>query len=270
MRPNIPPLDPPTLRTQPSWTNRAGRVDRSACSVLRCATLWRDAEYGPADRVARGLEAQGRITLNAERLDFLVRTRTARTLRGDRRTQKSNALKQRRSPRAELRLPDGWTQTLIIERWRLHERLAQHFFACPRCGERALMLFLPRCTAEEVRDARFAAAYLHLYQDELIRRSRFDIRDSLLSRYAPLFPPRPLLCRKCLGVRYGDVPAERAAVKAKQAQLDRVPLTDDQRRALRELDRYRLVFARHRREHRAIERMMKNVRSPEPPGRTGG
>ncbi len=272
---HTPPLELPTLDQKPSWTNRAGRVDRSACFVLRCSTLWRDAEYQPAARVVRGLETRGRITLIADHLAHLVRTRQPRTLRGDRRTQKSNALTQARLPRPPLHLPDDWSQTFTIERWRLHANLAQHFFACPRCGERALMLFLPQCTEAEQRDAHFAAAYLRLYQNDLIRHSQFEIRDSLLRRYAPLLPPRPLLCRKCLGVRYGDVPAQRAASKAQQAQLDRVLLTDDQRRALRVQDHCRVMLQRRVRQYAQLKRLIKaalpdGVTISNPPGGTGG
>ncbi len=36
-----------TLHTKPSWHNRAGRIDRSACIELRAAELWRHAAFPP-------------------------------------------------------------------------------------------------------------------------------------------------------------------------------------------------------------------------------
>jgi len=70
---------------------------------------------------------------------------------------------------------EPWTQTLTLERWRLHERLAQHFLICGPpadgeaqtpggggCGEKYVKLFLPLCTEAEARDAMLAFQWLLL------------------------------------------------------------------------------------------------------------
>lgn len=105
-----------------------------------------------------------------------------------------------------LGLPTDWSQPLTIQRWRLHEKLAQHFFACPKCKQRALKLFLPLCTEQELHDALTAQLWLDANHKRIATSSTLRPQASqLLARYAPIFPPRRLVCRKCLGLRYGEV-----------------------------------------------------------------
>ncbi len=105
-----------------------------------------------------------------------------------------------------LGLPTNWSQTLTIQRWRLHAHLAQHFFACPRCTKRSLKLFLPMCTQQELRDAITAQLWLDSNQKRIARSSTLRPQASqLIARYSPLFPPRRLQCRTCLALRYGEV-----------------------------------------------------------------
>lgn len=55
--------------------------------------------------------------------------------------------------------------------------------------------------------------WLQTWQDHpLLRRpvlnisdQQSDISNVLIARYAPLWPPRTLACRRCLGLRYGEV-----------------------------------------------------------------
>ena len=106
----------------------------------------------------------------------------------------------------KLGLPTTWTQDLLIQRWRMHANLNQHFFACPRCQQRALKLFLPLCTEQELRDALTANLWLNQNQQRIARSPTLRPQASqLIARYAPLFEPRSLQCRKCLALRYGEV-----------------------------------------------------------------
>ena len=118
-----------TLRTQPSWHNRAGRVDRSACFVVTASKLWRlipddDWRYlrskppgndrgadsvsaltsasdatrgtaaGQARRLTRGrADRVGMISLAAHDLWIMHRLECPHPLRGDYRTSKSNAMR---------------------------------------------------------------------------------------------------------------------------------------------------------------------------------
>ena len=271
-------FDPPLLRTrqvQPSWVNRAGQIDRSACVELRASDVWRFAEFAtvahPCHHGARNpdlvhgyREAASEINVSARFLARVQRNRRPRHLQGDLRTTKSNAMRQscRRSaissqqePRKHIRihLPtpainpnkgapqtkflglwEHWSQTIRIERWRLHDRLAQHFLICPNspsllspsplgrgvrgegsstsCLHKVRKLFMPMCTKEEALDADLAEAWIKRL-DARCRISRAPLpaslmahRSSLLDRYSLLFTTgRRLECRKCLGLRYGEV-----------------------------------------------------------------
>ncbi len=253
-------FEPPPLRArhaQPSWVNRAGRIDRSACVELRASDVWRFAEFAtiahPCHHGARnpGLvhgyrEAASEINVSARFLARIQHNRRPRHLQGDLRTTKSNAMRQSVLPplplgegggeglqRKHIRthnpepalnpnkgapqtkmlgLWEGWSQTIRIERWRLHDRLAQHFLICPACDQKFRKLFLPMCTKDEARDADLAESWI----DQLEARCRFTRtplppslmaqRASLFDRYGLLFrDERQLLCRNCLGLRYGEV-----------------------------------------------------------------
>jgi hypothetical protein len=94
---------PPLLESfdrPPTWLNRAGRVDRSACFTLRVATYWRtlpdDAwrDQRTNDHLRRRRpERVGTIELCAHDLWVLHRFENPRPLEGDRRTTKSNAMR---------------------------------------------------------------------------------------------------------------------------------------------------------------------------------
>ncbi len=236
------PRDIPRLQTftqLASWQNRAGRIDRSACVELKASDLWRSIppEAPPPEgwqkttRKRQGKShrlAQTQVIVSAYDLQALHDNKPPFTLQGDQRTTKSNALRNQPSPpkptfsergpssggnpnRGQSRtkllgLPTTWSQTLTLQRWQMHARLQQHFFACPRCNDRALKLFLPLCTEQELHDALTAKLWLDSNQKRIATSSTLRPEaSSLLSRYAVLFPPRSLLCRKCLGLRYGEV-----------------------------------------------------------------
>ena len=219
--------DTPTLQTmahRPSWLNRAARVDRSTCVELKASDLWRlvpDGDWRPRTCRAQSgahLIADTQASVTAYQLADLHDARNPFALKGDRRTKKSNAMQSPRrisgganpnkgqSRTKMLGLPTDWSQILTIQRWRLHPQLAQHFFACPNCKRRALKLFLPLCTQPELRDALTARLWLDANEKRIATSSTLRPQAStLIARYGPLFPPRRLLCRKCLGLRYGDV-----------------------------------------------------------------
>lgn len=76
---------------------------------------------------------------------------------------------------------------------------------------RCMMLMMPLATVGEVRDARFAQAWLARRRPGSPG-TEFECR--LIERYGVLFGPRTFRCRHCLGVRYGslnvkDMPAWR-------------------------------------------------------------
>lgn len=251
-------FDPPPLRTrhaQPSWVNRSGSIDRSACVELRASDVWPFAAFAtiahPCHHGARnpGLvhgyrEAASEINVSARFLARRQANRRPRHLQGDLRTTKSNAMRssyqrsaisfqqeRRRHRRIHnpgpapnpnkgapqtkfLGLWEHWSQTIRIERWRLHDRLAQHFLICPGCDRKFRKLFMPMCTQEEARDADLAEAWINQL-DARCKITRAPLpasltahRASLLDRYGLLFTTgRRLVCRNCLGLRYGEVRA---------------------------------------------------------------
>ena len=249
-------VDPPPLRTrhaQPSWVNRAGCIDRSACVELRASDVWPFAVFAtiahPCHHGARnrGLvhgyrEAASEINVSARFLARIQRNRRPRHLQGDLRTTKSNAMRRshqrsaissqqesrrhrrdhnpgpalnpnKGAPQTKfLGLWEHWSQTIRIERWRLHDRLAQHFLICPGCDQKFRKLFMPMCITEEAHDADLAEAWINQL-DARCRITRAPLpsslmaqRTSLRDRYGLLFTTgRRLVCRKCLGLRYGQV-----------------------------------------------------------------
>ncbi len=235
-------LTPPNLATlddPPSWLNRAKRTDRSACVELRASDVWPITTLKTA-RNYSGREAAGTFTLTAPFLAQLHDRRPPRSLAGDWRTAKSNALKHapaqplrhpaqgsplkhpgpdrsltpnpnRGSSRSkQLALPadpDHWHQPIRVERWRLHPRLAQHFIICPSCKNKFVKLFLVLCTPAELRDALTAQAWLdtHTPSSRPPRSPALrQVVQQLTQRYLPLFQPRQLRCRHCLHLRYGE------------------------------------------------------------------
>ena len=235
--------DPPLLRTvnaQPSWMNRSGRIDRSGCAELRASEVWRFANFTtiahPHRHGARnpGLvhgyrEAASGINVSARFLARRQHNRRPQHLQGDLRTTKSNAMKgpnatslrpaapafnpNKGAPQTKmLGLWEDWSQPIRIERWRLHDRLAQHFLICPGCDQKFRKLFMPMCTKEEARDADLAEAWINQL-DARYRITRAPLppslmaqRASLLDRYSLLFTTgRRLVCLNCLGLRYGQV-----------------------------------------------------------------
>ena len=211
-----------TLAAKPSWLNRAGQVDRSACLELRAANLWPHATFRtyrgsrrPGSRHPKSLtqrEAVATYKVTANLLFILHSQISPRTLAGDWRTHKSNAMKMsrtsggtsmdhrvavaKRSAATEshapgldfglpanpnkgaartkmLGLPTDWTQDVRLERWRLHDRLAQHFLICPNCMQRCLKLFLPLCTEAELRDALTAQLWLRTHLPAVLPGAHF-------------------------------------------------------------------------------------------------
>jgi hypothetical protein len=217
-------LELATGAQRPTWLNRAGRVDRSACIELKASDLWRNVPdedwqiYKPRSHARPHMTAQAQAGITAHRLADLHDAKNPFTLNGDLRTPKSNVMRGSRNPSGGanpnkgqsrtkmLGLPTDWSQELTLQRWHLHAQLTQHFFACPDCHQRALKLFLPLCTKEELRDALTAQLWLDSNEKRIASSTSLRPQAShLIARYGPLFAPRRLLCRKCLGIRYGDV-----------------------------------------------------------------
>lgn len=274
-----------TLHRTPSWVNNRGRVDRSACIELRAGDLWRDIRFrdlrihtfeGSRRKHARvQLYAQGAITLGARHIKAIADNRFPQQIAGDFRSFKANAMKPRRDERIRLPnvnrtsgenvnrgmcrskllgLTDAWIHTIRLERWRLHEKLVQHFLICPTthrcpgrddrtqhpehapwyrhgdepdppkdstypresykappgCCGKSVKLFMPLATEQEVLDADAARRWLAQTDTLILTRGLTvplrlrHMRQALIARYEPLFDRR-FVCRKCLGLRYGEV-----------------------------------------------------------------
>lgn len=113
-----------TLGEQPSWQNRAGRIDRSACAEIRASNLWKHITTGEplrprsgrrrdvarSDLTIRGhrnseIDRVGDDAARRKRFAFHLTARylsqlqdrfTPRQLQGDDRTTKSNAMRHKR------------------------------------------------------------------------------------------------------------------------------------------------------------------------------
>ena len=70
---------------------------------------------------------------------------------------------------------------------------------------------MPLCTKAEVLDAELAEGWIRMTDAryKAIRKPLppevIEMRHKLIQRYGLLFRGRRLVCRKCLGVRYGEV-----------------------------------------------------------------
>lgn len=181
-----------SLHTRPTWHNRAGRIDRSACFTLTASQLWRripDDDWAyrvkpPSNASADAFDQYGRPitprrlpkglcdryatrTLWARDLWLMHKWQWPRTLQGDHRTPRSNAMRmgvgssalgvgkkpgpQNPTPITQnppnpnrgvgfnlykmLGLNCLWQTTLTIERYVQHAKLKQHFLVCPVCGD---------------------------------------------------------------------------------------------------------------------------------------
>ena len=138
----------------------------------------------------------------------------------------------------QIGLRADWTQEISIERWRLHEKLAKHFLVCPGtglplplgegegegqseftcssnrfrgCCRKAAKLFTPVCSIQESNDSELAEGWVKMVDARYTAACRpmpptvIEMRHRLLERYGLLFRGRRLVCRGCLGVRYGEV-----------------------------------------------------------------
>ncbi|MHB1155986.1 MAG: hypothetical protein ACYC26_04015 [Phycisphaerales bacterium] len=265
-----------TLTLQPSWTNRAGRPDRSACLVLRTADV---------NHCYPG------ITLTEHELRKLLSWQLPLQTSGDHRTRKSNAIKRRYH--RGLYLPPNWSQTIKIERHRLHARLMQHFLVCPGCGSASsnqksaisnpkfLKLFLPLCTAAEWRDAnmvRMVLSHAAPWSLGLPSKSLHPVMPpewvtKLIHRYQPLLW-RGFACRRCLGLRYGEVKPPEASRRverdilapawAKEKPAYYESLTIRQRADVNELfNKFRLARERREAMMQPVKRMEKMLATLE-------
>ena len=198
---------------------RARTFERKA---RRPAWRWGMREPNPAARVRREIRAA--FVVSARFLFELHQERWPHGLSGDMRTSKSNVMRReaRRGKQGIRRwenpnrgvmqtkilgLWEDWRQTIEVERWRLHEKLARHYLICPRCGEKKDKLFMVLCTEREFEDAQIAQAWLR-QRDALGGSGPGTAGEAaLVARYGLLFEPRGLLCRGCLGMRYGEVKA---------------------------------------------------------------
>lgn len=288
MKTHAPPLELASLHTKPSWHNRAGRVDRSACLVITAGEHWRrigeeDWTYTFAARQplrsARGkCDRWVDLGFSARHLWLLHKAEQPYTLQGDFRTAKSNAMKARPgdtpAPRAQMArkdavLGDGpinpnrgvgfkhykrlgldclWEATVRLERIVQHARLRQHFFVCPVCSAatnnrlgRCTKLYLPLCTPREYDDALLAQLWLDTHMNP--NRPLAKQAVALIERYGELFEPRRLRCRRCLGLRYGEVkPPSQASTgrlpeRARRVAARSLPIQTEQSMFLQNLPR---------------------------------
>lgn len=282
---NIHRPAPPQLKTfplKPSWHNRAGRIDRSACVEIAARHIWRSTTLPPL-RAVPPLEAgrafhdatttSSRRILAAPRCiaaatqvittHYLIRVRDHKKpvrLDGDRRTRKSNIMKSRYADPPYRRAsnpnfgatllkilgldPYAWEQTLTIQRWAFplpwtHRNFNrafpipvhgpggrrthviqpcrfQHFLLCPNCNVKVAKLFLPLCYEQEKRDADLAQQWATLFATHPATRNKpmTPAEAAIITRYAPLFEPRRLVCRKCLRLRYGEAKGRSRAERA--------------------------------------------------------
>ncbi|MCE9590738.1 MAG: hypothetical protein K8S99_09465 [Planctomycetes bacterium] len=88
----IAPPELETLDRKPSWVNRAGRVDRSACVELLVGEVWRWAVMRRVRAADKIVEARGVAVVRASVLEASLRGRPPRVLVGDFRSAKSNAM----------------------------------------------------------------------------------------------------------------------------------------------------------------------------------
>ena len=117
--PHPVPPNLPTLNTKPTWHNRAGRIDRSACFTLTAAQLWRTipddrwtyhiSQPSAHDRADRAAQNPDRVvtrrlpkglcdrhatrTLYARDLWLMHKWQLPKRIQGDHRTPKSNAMR---------------------------------------------------------------------------------------------------------------------------------------------------------------------------------
>ena len=220
-----------TLGCKPSWHNRAGRVDRSACLELRASELgrivlpesWKVARTFKRKACAHR-EAIAPCQVTATLLLDLHSKRQPRPLEGDYRTQKSNAMKndaaigvQRRpgpdhglpgnpnrgASRTKLMsIPTDWSQTITLERWRHNPRLVYNYVLCPQCNQRKKKLFLVQCTQQELEDTLLVQLWLETHHNP--NKPLSEAAAKLIKRYHHIFQPRTLQCGPCLSLRYGQ------------------------------------------------------------------
>lgn len=256
--PGAPLPQPPDLKTlnkKPTWVNRAGRVDRSACMEIRASEVRKGVIFRIAPRTNDPAKPimYADVRIAAPLIAHLHALRQPFALSGDKRTQKSNAMKDHRYPvdmnalhnpnkgaartkylalNAEGHFAGVWEQTVRIER---HDRTRkkshkgppthQHFLICPQCAKKYVKLFLIVCSEAEAHDAELAEGWVKLL-DARAAAARQSLpaelmqhRAKLIERYGLLFYGRRLLCRTCLGLRYGE--AKRQHVETSQRQQDR-------------------------------------------------
>jgi hypothetical protein len=134
------------------------------------------------------------------------------------------------------------------------------------CPQRCLKLLMIQATPAEVRDAELA----RLWIDSLPPRERVRHHKTvaqLIDRYGAIFPPRVLLCPRCLGVRYGNDPETvRQGWRRRQGKPDAQPprrgrvrlvarqIADGERKRRREAQEWRSPAAVAQRRQEASQR----------------
>ncbi|MEX2213966.1 MAG: hypothetical protein WD768_07550 [Phycisphaeraceae bacterium] len=89
------------------------------------------------------------------------------------------------------------------------------------CPQRVLFLYMPLCTKAEARDARTAQFWIESLPAVLKAKHAAFIK-RLSERYGLFFSPRVLLCRACLGLRYGTDPE--TALRSYHRNKDRIAI----------------------------------------------
>ena len=128
-----------------------------------------------------------------------------------------------------------WTHPIRLEKWRFAtRRLPGYYLICPGtfiarnrhvgddvrrpplstappgrkavgCPQRCHKLLMPLCTRQELLDALAAWSWINAIPATMTTQCRHAVTE-LTERYGVLFPPRTLLCARCLNVQYGNDP----------------------------------------------------------------
>jgi len=144
-----PPIFLRTLNQKPTWHNRAGNTDRSACFELKASTIWPliptrnfTTKRKSSPQTKGHLIAVAQFTLTIELLTDISKKQKPFQLQGDLRTKKSNAMKNNALPLSNHLHPNPnkgatsqkslglpltphpityqplWTQILTIQKWK--------------------------------------------------------------------------------------------------------------------------------------------------------
>lgn len=117
-----------------------------------------------------------------------------------------------------------------------------HYLICPACDRKVFKLFMVLALPQEVEDAEIAEGWIKMLDARSNARGHggtgvspvqldpdlLKTRAALIARYGLLFRSRRMTCKKCLGIRYGEVRGKsktvdpaKAAARAQARELKR-------------------------------------------------